>query len=293
MDILWTGEQIQRHKRHWAEESADMILGWTVVHGTTRPRSKVSHDGIAVPLPCRFLVGKCYIITARKRSLGQGNMFTGVCLSTGGVHDQVHSPDQVHPPEQTPPQSRHPLEPGAPHRADTPQDQVHPPRPGTPPPPGADTPRDQVHPPPGADTPQTRYAPLGPGTPPREQPPGPGTPPQCRACWEIRSTCGRYASYWNAILFSKSAFKWTVDDWNRFKLIVNRLNGFHDETVIVTSPQWKLWHGVYEYIFFWVWINLKQKPVTFTAALGTIHMSPLMCSLELGTIVAIAPYKHY
>ena len=24
------------------------------------------------------------IITARKRSLGQGNMFTGVCLSTGG-----------------------------------------------------------------------------------------------------------------------------------------------------------------------------------------------------------------
>ena len=27
----------------------------------------------------------CLIITARKRSLGQGNMFTGVCLSTGGV----------------------------------------------------------------------------------------------------------------------------------------------------------------------------------------------------------------
>ena len=25
-----------------------------------------------------------YIFTARKRSLGQGNMFTGVCLSTGG-----------------------------------------------------------------------------------------------------------------------------------------------------------------------------------------------------------------
>ena len=24
-------------------------------------------------------------VTARKRSLGQGNMFTGVCLSTGGV----------------------------------------------------------------------------------------------------------------------------------------------------------------------------------------------------------------
>ena len=28
---------------------------------------------------------KLIIITARKRSLGQGNVFTGVCLSTGGV----------------------------------------------------------------------------------------------------------------------------------------------------------------------------------------------------------------
>ena len=27
-------------------------------------------------------------ITVRKRSLGQGNMLTGVCLSTGGVHGQ-------------------------------------------------------------------------------------------------------------------------------------------------------------------------------------------------------------
>ena len=27
---------------------------------------------------------ECILITARKRSLGQGNMFTGVCLSTGG-----------------------------------------------------------------------------------------------------------------------------------------------------------------------------------------------------------------
>ena len=29
------------------------------------------------------LIGSIYLITARKRSLGQGNMFTGVCLSTG------------------------------------------------------------------------------------------------------------------------------------------------------------------------------------------------------------------
>ena len=37
--------------------------------------------------------------------------------------------------------------------------------------------------------------------PQRADTPPPNTPPQCRACWEIRSTRGRYASYWNAILF--------------------------------------------------------------------------------------------
>ena len=65
----------------------------------------------------------------------------------------------------------------------------HPP-PGTrhPPPPGAGTPWDQAPPP------RNRH-PLGPGTPP-----GPSTP--SRPCWEIRSTSGRYASYWNAFLLS-------------------------------------------------------------------------------------------
>ena len=33
----------------------------------------------------RFILLECFVFTARKRSLGQGNMFTGVCLSTGGV----------------------------------------------------------------------------------------------------------------------------------------------------------------------------------------------------------------
>ena len=48
---------------------------------------------------------------------------------------------------------------------------------------------------------------LPPGTgqaPPwTRHPPGPGTPPgtRSRACWEIRSTSGRYASYCNAFLF--------------------------------------------------------------------------------------------
>ena len=57
------------------------------------------------------------------------------------------------------------------------------------------------------------YHPQGPGTPSRTRHPrsrhplGPGTPlgadttPLHSACWEIRSTSRRYASYWNAILF--------------------------------------------------------------------------------------------
>ena len=63
-------------------------------------------------------------------------------------------------------------------------------------PPGTGTPRtrhppEQAPPPPGPDTLP------GPDTPP----PGSRTPtPLHSACWEIRSTSGRYASYWNAIL---------------------------------------------------------------------------------------------
>ena len=119
--------------------------------------------------------------------LGQGYVFTGVCHS-------VNRGEYLTPPqdlEQTPPGtwSRHP-----------------PPGPGTPPgtrytppgtrytpgaryTPGPGTPQDQVHPP-GQVHPRDQVHPLGPGTPPRR-----------RACWEIRSMSGRYASYWNAILF--------------------------------------------------------------------------------------------
>ena len=79
-------------------------------------------------------------------------------------------PDQVHPPG-----TRYPPGPGTPPGTRyTPS-----PRPSTPPPTGTRyTPRDQVH-----------------------------TPPQCRACWEIRSTRRRYASYWNAILFITALFE--------------------------------------------------------------------------------------
>ena len=66
-------------------------------------------------------------------------------------------------------------------------------------------------PPPTADPPGThpQHTPSS-GTPPSGTPPThtpPLAPPQCRACWEIRSMRGRYASYWNAILlFLKSIF---------------------------------------------------------------------------------------
>ena len=82
-------------------------------------------------------IGEYVIFTARKRSLGQGNIFTPVCHSVhrGGVPGQV-PPGQVHPP--------------------------------------------------GRYTPQTRY----------------NLPAGSSACWEIRATSGRYASYGNAFLFT-------------------------------------------------------------------------------------------
>ena len=175
------------------------------------------------------------IFTARKRSLGQGNIFAPVCHSVyrGGVPDTTQSPrDQVHPP----------LGPGTPPRPGTlPPDQVHahaPPGPGTPP-------WDQVHPPgPGTHSP-------GPGTPPPVQSMlwdtvnmravrillecnlvsqacvknsvhgrGRGCLPQCMLGYTPRQTppqadtspgygycSGRYASYWNAFLYFQ--FLWT------------------------------------------------------------------------------------
>ena len=114
-------------------------------------------------------------------------MFLQVCviLFTGGVPDQV-----------LPPRTRYP--PGTRYSPPPPQTRYTPSGPGTPPrtrytPPGPDTP------PHGPGTPpQDQAPPHGPGTPPGpgNPPIGPGTPPPR----EIRSTCGRYASYWNAFL---------------------------------------------------------------------------------------------
>ena len=97
----------------------------------------------------------------------------GVCLSAcwDTTPPGADTPQDQTSWDQTPPRTRHPPE-QTPPRADTPWEQK--------PPPGADTPLDQ--------------------TPPRQTPPRADTPPH-RACWEIRSMHGWYASYWNAILF--------------------------------------------------------------------------------------------
>ena len=72
-------------------------------------------------------------------------------------------------------------------------------------------PRDQAPPwdqaPPGADTPQTRH-------------------PLHSACWEIRSTSGRYASYWNAILLVRFLKKFSA---KMFKILF-------DLNIIVLPP---------------------------------------------------------
>ena len=91
-------------------------------------------------------------ISARKRSLAQGNIFRSLCQEfcprgTGGFCLSACW-------YTTPPMSRHP---------------------------------------PGTRLPGTRHPPRSRHPPPRTRPSLP--------CWEIWSTSGRYASYWNVILF--------------------------------------------------------------------------------------------
>ena len=74
--------------------------------------------------------------------------------------------------------------------------------------PGRENPPDREEPPGQGEPPPNQVDPPGPGRPPgtrenpppgRENPPGPGRPPR-EADSRIRSTSGRYTSYWNAFL---------------------------------------------------------------------------------------------
>ena len=63
-------------------------------------------------LAAHFITRVIQIVTARKRSLGQGNIFVPVCHSVHrGVCFSAYPPPQrrtpPHPPEQTPPRKRH------------------------------------------------------------------------------------------------------------------------------------------------------------------------------------------
>ena len=93
---------------------------------------------VALCIPFYISCTNLCIVTTRKRSLGQGNIFAPVCHS---VH-RGRVPGQVHPTAGTPPGQVHP-------RAGAPPGQVHP-QAGTPhwagTPPWVGTPPRQVHP---------------------------------------------------------------------------------------------------------------------------------------------------
>ena len=83
-----------------------------------------------------------------QRSCGQGNVFTGVCLSTGGVSASVHA-GMPYPPDGEPP----PLdgEPPPPPGMENPPPDGEPPLDGEPPPPGMENPAPDGEPPPPWD----------------------------------------------------------------------------------------------------------------------------------------------
>ena len=123
------------------------------------------------------VMSRVLLVTARKRSLRQGNIFAtclSFCSQKGGLPQCM---------------LRYPL------ARQTPLQQGSPPWQGRPSPGKAD--------PPGRADPLARQTPLTRWTPPRQ------TPPLllCSACWEIRSASGRYASYYNAILVTSIVLK--------------------------------------------------------------------------------------
>ena len=127
----------------------------------------------------------------------------GVCSRGGCVSQHALRQTPPRPPEQTPPDQTPPPEQTLPDqmppKADTPWSRHLPPRADTPPqskPPRPETPQDQT--PPGPDTPK-------PDTPLDQ------THPLREAHSGIRSTSGRYASYWNAFLSSQYLGQFLTD----------------------------------------------------------------------------------
>ena len=168
------------------------------------------------------------------RSPRAGTPPLGRCIPPGQVH-----PWQVHPPlgrytlqAGTPPMSRYSPRAGTPPGRYTPQAGTPPPWAGTPPV-GRYTPPWQVHPsgsytplagtPPGQEQPPGQLHPPGQVHPPGRYPHPPGT-----ADSGIRSTFGRYASYWNALLLRVKIRRladrgpWKVPALNVVRLLESR-----------------------------------------------------------------------
>ena len=137
------------------------------------------------------------VITVRKRSLRRLCFYTcqSVILFTWGEYlGSYTSPSGRYTPLAGTPPGRY-----TPQAGTVPQAGTSPPGPGTPP--GRYTPRAgtpwQVNP--QAGTPPSRY-PRGRYTPRAGTPPLAGTPPESSACWEIRTTSGRYCILLECIL---------------------------------------------------------------------------------------------
>ena len=142
------------------------------------------------------------IVTARKRSLGQGNVFTPVCLSTVEKGVMMSLPVVNSTPWTAPPSPPPPL------------DNTTPPLPDSTPPPGQPDSTTQRHhtldstPPPldsSTPPPSDSTTPLDSTPTPRQQH-HPSSPPDSTTHLDStiapgqypRSTSGRYASYWNS-----------------------------------------------------------------------------------------------
>ena len=144
---------------------------------------------------CALLLSNFWVFVYYRpqRSCGQGNVFIRVCDS---VHRGVclsacwETPQKGDPPEGDPPGRRHPPEGGTPGK-ETPWKKTPLPQEGDFPEGGTPLEGDPT----GKETAPRRRHPPERRPPRRRTPPEGGTPPG------IRSMSGRYASYWNALLF--------------------------------------------------------------------------------------------
>ena len=133
-----------------------------------------------------------------QRSCGQGYVFTRVCDS---VHRGGLQAGRTPPPRRRTPQAGR-----TPPRQGGPPSREEPPSPDQ-----ADTPPDQAEPPP-----RTRQT----------------TPPPPEADSRIRSTSGRYASYWNAFLFVANVIFFSGGD---YMFYCETVFGSQDQEVNVIS----------------------------------------------------------